>query len=151
MYMVEKGHKITGIDISPKCIEIASSYYPQIEFEVMDIMNTGFKDEQFDAIMSFYSIIYIPKEYVDDIFNEFYRILKSNGKLLIVVKKGNNEGLIDDKWYEGNKVYFSYFKENEIEDYFIRNNFRIDYFDVRKPYDFEISVDRIYSIGTKMN
>jgi SAM-dependent methyltransferase len=149
-YLFDKGHQIVGIDISQKCIDIATSYNPQIDFKVMDMMKMDFKNNSLDAIISFYSIIYTPKEYVEKIFAEFNRILKVNGKLLVVVKKGATEGLIDDEWYEGNKVYFTHFLENEIRKYFSNSHFSIDFFDVRKPYDFEFNVERIYAIGSKI-
>src|SRR6185295_10628538 len=69
-YLFDKGHQVIGIDISSKCIDIASSYNPQIDFKVMDMMRTNFKSDSLDAIISFYSIIYTPKEYVDKIFIE---------------------------------------------------------------------------------
>jgi SAM-dependent methyltransferase len=150
-YLVEKGHRVVGIDISPKCVEIATSYNPQIDFRVMDIMDTGFKGGFFDAIISYYSIIYTPKEYIENIFAEFNRILKRNGKLLLVVKKGTKAGIIEDEWYEGHKVYFSHFLEIEVKEYFVHGHFDIDFLNTRKPYDFEFNVDRIYAIGTKLD
>lgn len=149
-YLFDKGHSIIGIDISKSCIDLAKSYNPEIDFKVMDIMNTTFEDNYFDGIISFYSIIYTPKRYINKIFAEFNRILKTGGPLLIVVKKGTFEGIIDDNWYEGNKVYFSHFLEEEIGSYFTDNNFKIKFLETRKPYDFEINVDRIYAIGTKI-
>ena len=149
-YLVDKGHQVIGIDISQKCVDIATSYNPQIDFKVMNMMSTDFKSNSLDAIISFYSIIYTPKEYIDRIFIEFNRILKVTGKLLVVVKKGTAEGIIGDEWYEGNKVHFTHFLEGEVENYFNQANFNIDFFDVRKPYDFEFNVDRIYAIGTKI-
>jgi len=150
-YLADKGHKVIGIDISQRCIDIATSYNPEIDFKVMDMMNTDFENNSFDAIISFYSIIYTPKEYIDKIFAEFNRILKINGKLLIVVKKGTNEGIIDDEWYEGNKVYFTHFLESDIKSYFANSHFNIDFFDTRKPYNYEFNVERIYVIGKKKN
>lgn len=150
-YLAGKGHKVIGIDISPKCIEIASEYNPKMEFRVMDMMKTDFSDNLFDGIISYYSIIYTPKKYISKIFSEFHRILRKKGKLLVAVKKGPSEGIIDDQWYEGNKVYFSQFIEDEIKVYFIHNNFELDYIDTREPYSFEIQADRIYAIGTKFN
>jgi ubiquinone/menaquinone biosynthesis C-methylase UbiE len=150
-YLVDKGHRAVGIDISQKCIDIAASYNPQIEYEVMDMMNTKFEDGHFDGVISFYSVIYTPKEFVKNIFAEFNRLLKGKGKLLVVVKKGANEGIIDDDWYEGHPVYFTHFIEQEIKDYFVQNNFKLDFFDTRKPYDFEFNVERIFAIGTKTN
>ena len=117
----------------------------------MDMMNTDFHDATFDGIISFYSIIYTPKEFVNRIFAEFNRIMKPNGKLLIVIKKGTDEGLINDDWYEGNQVYFTHFVESEIKEYFAANSFRLDFLDTRKPYEFEYDIDRIYAIGTKEN
>jgi 2-polyprenyl-3-methyl-5-hydroxy-6-metoxy-1,4-benzoquinol methylase len=60
-YLVDKGHHVVGIDISQKCIEIATSYNPKIDFKVMDMMSTDFKSNSFDAIIAFYSIIYTRK------------------------------------------------------------------------------------------
>lgn len=148
-YLLEKDFGITGIDISKKCIEIASSYIPKINFRVMDMMNMDFPDDTFNGVIAFYSIIYTPKKYIDGIFKEFSRVLKPGGKVLIAVKKGESEGFINDEWYEGNKVYFTYFLEDEIKEFFNNNKFVLDFFDVRKPYDFEINVERIYAFGTK--
>jgi SAM-dependent methyltransferase len=150
-YLLDKGHKPVGIDISPRCIEIASAYNPEINYKVMDMMHTGFRNGSFDGIISFYSILYTPKAYVDKIFMEYNRILKVGGKLLLVVKKGDREGIIEDEWYEGNKVYFTHFVESEIRDFMIRNHFNLDFMDTRKPYDFEYQVDRIYVMGTKIS
>src|SRR6478609_625277 len=126
-YLADKGHLVTGIDISQRCIDIAASFNPLMDFKVMDMMRTDFKNGSFDAIISFFSIIYTPKKYVNKIFSEFNRILKPNGKLLVVVKKGSNEGIINDEWYDGNPVYFTHFREDEINDYFSQSDFTIDF------------------------
>jgi len=148
-YLHDKGHKIIGIDISPKCIEIAKSYQTEIEFKVMDMMRTNFKENQLEGIISFYSIIHTPKKKISRIIKEFNRILKKDGKLLIVVKKGIEEGITNDDWYEGNKIYFTNFMEEELKQYLNENQFKIDYLNTRRPYDKEIGVERIYIIGTK--
>jgi ubiquinone/menaquinone biosynthesis C-methylase UbiE len=147
-YLRGKDFRVTGIDISDKCIEIAASYIPKIDFRVMDMMNMDFPDSKFNGVLAFYSIIYTPKKYIDGIFKEFSRVLKPGGKLLIAVKKGESEGFINDEWYEGNKIYFTYFTEDEMKNYFNKNKFKMDFFDVRKPYYFEIDIERIYAIAT---
>ncbi|HYF67804.1 MAG TPA: class I SAM-dependent methyltransferase [Ohtaekwangia sp.] len=149
-YLVDKGHRVVGIDISSQCIDIATVYNPEIDFKVMDMMESDFESNSFDAVISFYSILYTPKGYVNNLFSEFHRMLKKNGKLLIVVKRGSSEGIIEDEWYEGNKVYFTYFVEEEIKGYYSKALFNIDFLAVRDPYDFELAVERIYAIGTKI-
>ncbi len=148
-YLWEKGHAVLGIDISERCVEMARTYNPGIEYKVADILNTGFAGNSFDGIVSYYSIIYTPKEYVASAFSEFHRILKAGGKLLLAVKKGTQEGIINDAWYEGNAVYFTHFLESEIHELMLSHDFQIDFLDTRKPYEFELNVDRIYAIGSK--
>ncbi|MBI2419216.1 MAG: class I SAM-dependent methyltransferase [Ignavibacteriales bacterium] len=150
-YLFEKGHSVTGIDISEKCIQMAASYNPSMNLSIQDIMQTDFAAGTFSGIIAFHSIIYTPKAQVTKIFAEFNRILTIGGKLLIAVKKGESEGIIDDAWYEGNKVYFSNFTEEEISHLMIENNFYGEYTHTRPPYAFEFPVDRIYAIGTKMS
>jgi ubiquinone/menaquinone biosynthesis C-methylase UbiE len=148
-YLLGKGHELTGIDISPNCISIARAYEPGIEFIVMDMMDTDFEDGEFDGVISFYSILFTPKNKVDDILKEFNRIMKVGGKLLIVVKKGEEEGLLNNEWYEGNQVYFTHFLEEEMEGYLHRNGFQVEFLKAREPYNDEISVERIYIVGSK--
>ena len=100
-------------------------------------------------MISFYSIIHTPKKEVNSVIKEFNRLLKKGGKLLIVVKKGKSEGIINDDWYEGNEIYFSNFMEADLTSYLNQNSFEIDFIETRKPYDNELDIDRIYIIGTK--
>lgn len=149
-YLADKGHAVVGIDLSEKCVEMAAYCNPDLAFRCMDMMNTDFKNDSLEGVIAFYSIIYTPKELVYPVFAEFWRVLKPGGKLLIVVKKGVDEGIIHDDWYEGKPVYFTHFVESEIRNYFASNGFCLDFLDTRKPYDFEIQLDRIYALGTKI-
>jgi ubiquinone/menaquinone biosynthesis C-methylase UbiE len=148
-YLFDKGHIIVGIDISPKCIEIASKYNSELDYVVMDMANMTFGKNYFDAILAYYSIMYTPKNSVDKIISEFYRVLKPNGKLLIVLKKGFSDEVLEDYWDEGNPVYYTLYQETEIQNILIRNKFSIQHIETRTPYDFELKIDRIYIIATK--
>jgi 2-polyprenyl-3-methyl-5-hydroxy-6-metoxy-1,4-benzoquinol methylase len=149
-YLFNKGHRIVGVDISDRCIEIAKQHEPDMHFERMDMGDMDFDNGYFDAIVSYYSIIYTPKEKVGVLFESFQKKLKPGGKLLVAVKKGDTEGFLkDDEWYK-TTVYFSYFSEEDIKGYFTNNGFGIEFLETREPYDFEIKVERIYGIGTKL-
>ena len=148
-YLQKKGFDLTGIDLSPKCIEIAKQYEKDIEFHCMDMMDMQFESSSFDGIISFYSIIHTPKIDVPKIFQEYNRVLKPDGLILIVVKKGTAEGIISGEWYEGNQIYFTNFLENEISDYLTESGFKIISLETRNPYNIEITVDRIYTIAKK--
>jgi ubiquinone/menaquinone biosynthesis C-methylase UbiE len=84
-YVFQKEIKIIGIDISERCIEIAKNQYPEIHFETGDFTNLNYNDNYFDGLISYYSMIDTPKVYMSKILGEFYRVLKKDGYLLVVV------------------------------------------------------------------
>ena len=148
-YIFNKGFKITGIDISERCIEIAQKHFPEIKFETGNFSNFNCNDNYFDGLISYYSIIDTPKIYIDKILKEFNRVLKKNGFLLLVVKEGKGEGYQNELLGIRTKIYFSHFSEKEIKTYLEANNFEIKKMQKRNPYPDEIKVNRIFSISIK--
>jgi len=148
-YIFNKGIDIIGIDISEKCVEIAQKINPLIKFERGDISRLGYDDNYFDGIISYYSIIYTPKKFIPSILNEFKRILKPGGYLLLVVKEGSEEGFQNELIGIEAEIYFTLFNKYEILKYAFECGFEIEKFTVRKPYEFEIKNDRIYLICKK--
>jgi len=150
-YVFDMGIKVTGVDISEKCVELARINNPEMKFECADIVNMPFDDNTLDGLISYYSIINTPKIYVNRIFAEFRRVLKPDGYLLVSVKAGTTEGYIDDLLGVETKIYSSLFTKEEIVAYFSQAGFLLEFFDKRNPYDFEISNERIFTLGKKIN
>ena len=148
-YLYDKGFNVIGIDISENCIEIATNYNPGMKFLVMDMLKLDLKDETVDGIISFYSIIHTPHKYVNQLFQEFSRVLKVGGKLLVTVKEGGEEGLIDNFLESEASIYFTHFKAQDIEKHYVNSGFSLTFIESRKPYEDEIDVNRIYAIGEK--
>jgi SAM-dependent methyltransferase len=148
-YLSDKGIQVIGVDISDKCVEMARQHNPQMRFECEDIGNMSFEDGSFDGILSYYSIIDTPKRYVYRIFDEFRRVLKPNGFLLVAVKAGTTEGYIHDLLGIKTEIFFAQFTEDEIITYFTQAGFILEFIEQRNPYDFEISNERIFAIGKK--
>jgi ubiquinone/menaquinone biosynthesis C-methylase UbiE len=146
-YLFDKGLNVTGIDISEKCIDIAKNYNRDMTFKRMDMMNLQVDDQSIDGIIAFYSIIHTPKENIDKIFQEFKRVLKSGGKVMLAVKEGKGEGLEGHILDSDMSIYFSYFTKKEVETYFISNGFKIIFLECRTPYSDEIAISRIYAIA----
>lgn len=149
-YLFDKGIQVVGVDISDRCVELARQFNPQMRFECGDIGNMSFEDGSFDGIISYYSIIDTPKRYVPGIFNEFRRILKPNGFLLVAVKAGANEGYIHDLVGIKTEIFFALFTKEEIINYFTQAGFLLEFIEQRNPYDFEISNERIFAVGRKV-
>ncbi len=81
----EYGAKVVGIDVSQKMTELAKKRCENynIEFYLKDMEKTEFPNEEFDIIVSAFSILY--KENLNDVLKEFKRISKRNGELYIAV------------------------------------------------------------------
>ena len=149
-YLTDKGMNVIGIDISEKCIEIAKKNFPTIPFEVGDFCKLNFSDNYFDGIISYYSVLDTPKIYLDKVMNEFHRVLKIGGYLLLVVKEGAAEGFQSDLLGIETEIYFSLFTKKEIECFLKSNNFKIIKIEQRNPYADEINIERIFSISKKI-
>ena len=149
-YIFNKGIKVIGIDISDECVELAKKHNPQMEFKRQDISELQFENNMFDGIISYYSIIDTPKKYVYKLFNEFRRVLRQAGYLLVVVKAGKEEGYVHELLGIKSELYFTLFSKEEIANYFMQAKFTLEFIEQRNPYNFEISNERIFAIGKKI-
>ena len=149
-HLCDKGLNVFGIDISERCIEIAQRENPEMSFQTMDMTRLNIADESIDGIISFYSIIHTPKQFVEVFFREFNRVLRKGGKILVVVKKGITEGYVNKLLGYKTRIYSTYFAEEEIKNFLEINGFRIILSKTRQPYEFEIPNERIYAIGEKL-
>ncbi len=150
-YLFDKGLNVTGIDIAEKCIEIAKTYNPMMTFKKMDMINLQVAERSIDGIVAFYSIIHTPKNDIDKIFQEFKRVLKIGGKILLAVKEGEGEGLEYNILDSDMSIYFSYFTKKEIEAFLVSNGFKTIFLECRSPYPDEIAISRIYAIAERIN
>jgi len=149
-YIFQKGFEIIGIDISDRCIEIAKNHYPLIHFETSDFTKLNYEDNYFDGLISYYSIIDTPKIYICKILKEFNRVLKKNGRLLLVVKEGESEGYEKELIGIKTTIYFSLFTEKEIKAFLTESGFEDIKIEKRIPYKDEIQFNRIFSISNKI-
>lgn len=79
----ERGFDVTGIDISKPLIEEARKQFPDIDFRIADICDSGLPAEGFDyAIFSYFGLDYVlPEERRKRALRELYRVLKPSGIL----------------------------------------------------------------------
>lgn len=136
---------ITAIDLSPKNVALARHRYPELDVREMNMLSMNFQDAEFDGLNAFYSIIHIPSRHLDALFNEFSRVLRSDGMLSIAVHKGEFEGLVENE-----NVYFTAFSAEKIVRHLEENSFRVIFLTERAPiYEFEYQSDRLYIIAQK--
>ena len=134
-YINEKeGFEAFGIDFSDGMIAEARKRYPNVKIFKMDMTNVTFPDQTFDGILSNCSLIHIPTELLSQTIRGFKRILKPNGKILLIVLEGDGEEMTEEPYREGQDVYAytKYFTSKEISKILNDNGFRVDSIERRK-------------------
>jgi ubiquinone/menaquinone biosynthesis C-methylase UbiE len=91
--------KVTGIDISPRSIEIANKIKTELkkdaEYLVMDCEKTEFGDNQFDLILDYGTFSSLN---MNAALTELIRILKANGSIIAIETFGHNPFTNFKRW-----------------------------------------------------
>lgn len=125
-YINQKGFKVKGIDLSKEMLVIAKKMVPKVDFEVMDITNITYSDNSYDGIISNCSSFHIPVEELPKTLNSFSKILKPNGKLLLILQEGLGEAMIEEPFRKGVYIYINYFSVKQISELLLKHGFEID-------------------------
>lgn len=119
------GFDVTGIDVIDVFLAEAAKNAPQAKFVKMDLLDLKFPDDFFDAIWAHAVLLHLERKNIPRAIKEFYRVLKTGGKIHIAVKKGRDSGWEADKLVGGEKRFFTYFSKKEIENYVKKAGFKI--------------------------
>ena len=138
------GLDAVGVDISPKCVELARKEQPLLRFELMDMASMAFPDGAFQGLFCYYALHYQSKLSLGGVIREFARVLSPGGRLLIVVKEGASEGWIDDPMGSGLRIFWCDFAPEELQALVAGNGFEVSGCEVRDPLPDEIAVRRIF-------
>lgn len=133
-FLSKNGAKAVGIDNSQEMIECCKSYGSDIEYKRFDIAEDEIIDENLYDIAVFNNSLQDMEKFIEGI-NNSYRILKKNGKLLIVVKHPCFHGRSEECGWrvtteDGQEFTTGYgltdlesIKSSYTADYFLMNNY----------------------------
>lgn len=123
---LEENFQVTGIDLCDAFIKMTSNKYPQANILKQDIRYPEFEDNYFDAIWASASILHVPRNQVDETFNNIYKILKPKGIFYSSFQIGSDEN-IKSKLYGGKsrKRYFAQYSGKELENKISKAGFEI--------------------------
>jgi ubiquinone/menaquinone biosynthesis C-methylase UbiE len=81
--LVELGHSVSGIDLTPEMLERASARVPQASFAVADVRELPFADESFSVAVCGLALAHLPS--LDGAVGELARVLAPGGRLIVSV------------------------------------------------------------------
>jgi SAM-dependent methyltransferase len=82
-HLHDAGLDVLGIDLSPEMIEIARRDHPDVRFEVGTMTDLDLADDSIAGIVAFWSIIHVPDRAMPGVCDEFRRVLRPGGPLLV--------------------------------------------------------------------
>lgn len=82
-FLVRRGFKVTGIDISKKMIDLAKQNVPEATFYQKNILTLDLPGNSFDGIICVYTLWHIPRAEHSFIISNFHRMIKEKGLLVI--------------------------------------------------------------------
>lgn len=123
LYLINKGYRVIGIDISERQIELAKQNVPQGEFKLKDMSLLVNKEYSVDAIVSFYAIFHTPREKHLDLLKKMYSFIRENGFLLITMGADNWVGT-ESNFY-GGKMSWSHYDAEMNKKLIIQAGFQI--------------------------
>lgn len=142
--LAERNLRALGIDLSQECIALARREQPDLSFQVMDIARLAFGDSALAGLVAYYSLHYQPQALVPGIIREFARVLRPQGRLLIVAKEGDGEGWINDPLGTGRSVFWCGFSADRLCRLIVECGFDVVDCATRAPLSDEIASRRIY-------
>lgn len=106
-FFVDHGHKVIGIDISEKQIELAKKNVLEATFAVKDMSEFREGEYEVEAVVSFYAIFHIPREKHLELFKKINSFLASKGLILVTMGAGEYEG--EEENFHGVKMWWSHY------------------------------------------
>ena len=118
-----KSLHVTGVDFSVEQTRRARALLPNEAFVCADLANLPFHDSTFDAIVSFYALIHIPREEHQQLIIDFHRILKPKGLALLCM--GAEDLPPETAQYLGAKMFWSHYDKRTNLEILERSRFAI--------------------------
>jgi len=89
---VRNGHRVTGIDISPRQVELARVNVPPGRFLIGEALTTNFPSGSFDAIAALFVLTHLPRDQWAWLFARFVEWLSPQGWLLATFGMNDSSG-----------------------------------------------------------
>ena len=102
-----EGRRYTGVDLSRVQLAHAEEAAPEGTFAHADVLEVVFPPSSFDAVVSFYAFVHIPRDHMEDLFRRIFGWLRPGGRLFASFGTSDNTGEVEPLWLDRADMYFS--------------------------------------------
>jgi SAM-dependent methyltransferase len=100
--------QVTGVDISPRHVEMARHNVPEATFVQGDMTGFELPVASLNGVTAFYSITHVPREQHGSLLRAIGRWLRPGGLLVAAMGARESAGDVEDDWL-GAPMYFSHY------------------------------------------
>ncbi|HEX8709163.1 MAG TPA: class I SAM-dependent methyltransferase [Pyrinomonadaceae bacterium] len=150
-YLAGRGVKVCGLDLSTAMVERAQVLNPGVPFQQGDMLAlTNVADNSYGGVAAFYSIVHVPREAVVRALQEFERVLRPGGVLLLTFHIGQEIIHRAEWWGKEVSLDFIFFETEEMKGYLRLAGFALAEVIERDPYqEVEYPSRRAYIFARK--
>jgi ubiquinone/menaquinone biosynthesis C-methylase UbiE len=148
-YLKDHSPEVVGLDLSERMLVEARRLNPDIPFLAGNMLSLSVPDSSWVGIAAFYSIIHIPRPQLPDAIQEFFRVLRPGGMLMLAFHAGDETLHLDSWWEKPVSLDFNFLLPAEIRRQVEQAGFNIEDVIIRAPYSSEHLSQRAYIIARK--
>ena len=148
-HLTNLGLMATGVDLSPKMIEIASRMFPQLRFEVGDFFSLRHEASSIAGVLAFYCIVHLTPDQLVPAFAEMHRVLTDGDVLLLSFHVGTDVIRAENFLDTSAVLDFTFFEPPQIEAALRTTGFDPIDVRIRASYDIEYPSRRCYVFAHK--
>ena len=127
--LVEAGLRVTGIDLSEGQLAKARLNVPEASYRLMDMEEAILPAESFDAIVSYYAILHVPRNGQQNVLRNFHRMLKPGGYAFLGLADSDDEAYISELG-PVKEMFFSHFSAETYLQMVAMAGFTVLWFDI---------------------
>lgn len=101
-------YRVVGVDFAERQLALAARHAPAATLACMDLTRLGFAAGTFDAVVSYYAIIHIPRDEHAGILAAFHRLLRPGGLAFLCLGATDIADDLADDFY-GVPMYWSHY------------------------------------------
>jgi SAM-dependent methyltransferase len=101
-------HEVVGLDAAGEQVALAREHVSGARLVQGDLVRLPFAAGTFDGVVSLHAVIHVPRETHGEVFQEFHRVLRPGGRLLVTVGTTAWEGRNPDWLDSGAEMFWSF-------------------------------------------
>jgi SAM-dependent methyltransferase len=151
-FLAAAGVAVEGIDLSSGMIEHARHRYPTLAFRQGDMRSLAIPDATFGGITAFYSIIHLAPSELVPTFQEWWRVLRAAGRVLVAFHIGDTVVHLAEWWEQPVDLDFHFWQPEVVATALQQAQFTIEALVRRAPYPgVEHPSERAYVLARKVD